>query len=130
MWGVALMLMVALLFIAGVREMLTAKTTALITFSAMHAVGTPWAGAVSQVRCTIDGRRSKTSDGSQQLCAMGGRRRGPADTATLRPVNRQVQTSPGAPVKFRLCARNGHGGRDRTSCDPRTVAGWQLLPAG
>jgi hypothetical protein len=38
---------------------------------------------------------------------MDGRRRGPADTAILRPVNPQVRTRPGAPVNFRLCARNG-----------------------
>jgi len=34
----------------------------------------------------------------------GRRRRGPADTATTRPVNPQVRTRPGAPANFRLCA--------------------------
>jgi len=33
--------------------------------------------------------------------------RGPADTDTLRPVNPQVPTRPGAPANFRLCANNG-----------------------
>jgi len=37
----------------------------------------------------------------------GGKRRGPADTATLRPVNPQVQTRSGAPAKFRQCANSG-----------------------
>jgi hypothetical protein len=39
-----------------------------------------------------------------RLGVMDGRRRGPADTATLRPVNSQVRTRPGAPANFRLCA--------------------------
>jgi hypothetical protein len=33
----------------------------------MHAAGTPWPGAVSQIRCALNSRRPKTSDGSQQL---------------------------------------------------------------
>ena len=35
---------------------------------------------------------------------MAGRRRGPVDAATLRPVNPQVRTQSGAAVNFRLCA--------------------------
>ena len=37
---------------------------------------------------------------------MDGRRRGPADTATLRPVSPHVRTRPGPPANFRLCASN------------------------
>jgi hypothetical protein len=35
---------------------------------------------------------------------MDGRKGGLADVATLRPVNPQVRTCPGAPANFRLCA--------------------------
>ena len=35
-----------------------------------------------------------------------GRRKGPADTSSSRPVNPQVRTRPGAPANIRLCARS------------------------
>jgi len=38
---------------------------------------------------------------------MDGRKGGPADITTLRPVNPQVRTCPGAPANFRLCAKTG-----------------------
>ena len=41
----------------------------------------------------------------RQLWVKYGRKRGPADRATSRPVNPQVRTRPGALANFRLCAR-------------------------
>ena len=46
-----------------------------------------------------DGRQMNFS-----LGVMDGRRRGPAGEITLRQVNLQVRTRPGAPANFRLCA--------------------------
>jgi hypothetical protein len=43
---------------------------------------------------------------SSSVTALDGRRRGPADTTTSRPVNPQVRTRPGAPANFRLCANS------------------------
>ena len=48
----------------------------------------------------------------------GGRRRGPADTAPLRPVNPQMRTRSGAPANFRLCATD----QKRTGPQPPFVS--------